>query len=250
MHSVDMGHGRPILLVHGWGSSSRTFSCLQPALAAVARVIAVDLRGFGKTGPVNGTHGVREMADDLAALAEQTGPVVAIGHSMGGSVVSHLALARPDLVDGLVVIDPAYGADAQECEGLEQRRADLVAAGAKAASRDFSLAFSAAAPDALRADVLEELEASDDRALLESFDGMYMSPDSLGPLPQARLWLARRRGPVLALYSTEKAAQTEAVISPSSTIAVAPGPGHFVHLEHPQWTESVVKGWLEENSLL
>lgn len=250
MHSVEMGHGRPILLVHGWGSSSRTFTRLQPDLAVGARVIAVDLRGFGKTGPVDGPHGIKDMADDLAALAEETGPVVAVGHSMGGSVVSHLALTRPDLVDGLVVIDPAYGADARECAGLEQRRADLVAAGARAASRDLALAFSEGAPAALRADVLQELEASDSRALLESFDGMYMSPDSLGPLPQARLWLAHRRCPVLALYSTEKAARTEAEISPSSTIVVAPGPGHFVHLEHPEWTESVIKGWLEANSLV
>lgn len=250
MHRVESGNGRPIILVHGWGSSSRTFQHLQPRLARTAHAVAVDLRGFGKTGPVNGTHGIAEMAGDLAELIEETGPAVLVGHSMGGAVVTRLALDRPDLVDGLVVIDPAYGADDKECAGLRQRRADLVSLGAKAPARDSWRAFSLTAPETLRAQVLEELEASDARVLLESFDGMYTAPDAFGQLPQTRLALARRRGPVLALYSTQKAADTEAELSPLSEIAVAPGPGHFVHLEHPDWTESVLLKWLESHFLV
>ena len=49
----------------------------------------------------------------LAALleAEAAGPVVVVGHSFGGAVALRLAAARPDLVDGLVLLDPAVGLD-------------------------------------------------------------------------------------------------------------------------------------------
>lgn len=250
IQSSTLGHGRPLVLVHGWGSSSETFKWLQPALAEVAEAIAVDLRGFGQTGPVRGRHGVSDMAADLAELAEEKGPIIALGHSMGGSVVSHLALARPELVAGLIVIDPAYGADAEECSGLSQRRADLVSLGAAAAVRDLANAHSTNLSADIKGAILQDLEGSDPRVLLESFDGMYMTPDALGPLPQARLWLASRTRPVLAIYSTAKAAATEAEISPASTIRLAPGPGHFVHLEHPDWTARTIKDWLAETGLV
>ncbi len=250
IQSSSRGEGRPLVLVHGWGSSRETFARLQSALADVVEVIAVDLRGFGQTGPVRGPHGVRDMAADLAELAEEKGPVIALGHSMGGNVVSHLALARPELVAGLIVIDPAYGADEQECRGLGRRRAALVELGAEAAVRDLGNAYSPHLPASLKQAILRDLERSDPRVLLESFDGMYMTPDALGPLPQARLWLANRTGPILAIYSTAKAAATESEISLSSTIRVAPGPGHFVHLEHADWTAQTIKDWLTDTGLV
>lgn len=250
IQSSSVGHGRPLVLVHGWGSSSGTFTSLQRALADITEAIAVDLRGFGQTGPVRGRHGVSEMAADLAELAEEKGPIIALGHSMGGTVISHLALARPELVAGLIVIDPAYGADAEECRGLDRRRADLVSLGAAAAVRDLGDAYSPYLSGDIKNTILQDLEQSDPRVLLESFDGMYMTPDALGPLPQARLWLANRAGPVLAIYSTAKAALTEAEISPSSTIRVAPGPGHFVHLEHSDWTAQTIRDWLRDEELM
>lgn len=250
IHTESLGTGRALVLVHGWGSSHATFDRLQPALADMTRAISVDLRGFGATGPVRGRHGISEMAQDLAELASETGPIIALGHSMGGSVVSHLALARPDLVAGLIVIDHAYGADEEECRGLPQRRRDLAALGSAAAVRDLSEAYSPTLPASDKEAIRKDLEASDGRVLLESFDGMYMTPDALGPLPQARLWLRNRPGPVLAIYSTEKAAAIEAAISPASTIRVAPCPGHFVHLEHEDWTVQTIREWLTATGLV
>jgi pimeloyl-ACP methyl ester carboxylesterase len=171
LHSSTMGRGRPFVLVHGWGSSGETVKWLQPALADIVEAIAVDLRGFGQTGPVRGRHGVSDMAADLAELAEEKGPIIALGHSMGGSVVSHLALARPELVAGLIVIDPAYGADAEECSGLDRRRAALVSLGAAAALQDLGSAYSPDLPGDIKQAILHDVQRSDPRVLLESCDG-------------------------------------------------------------------------------
>lgn len=250
LHLTNKGRGRPLLMAHGWGSSGKSFAALQAALAPAAECVAVDLRGFGRTGLSPDGHNITGMAADLAEIAEHTGPVVALGHSMGGAVVTRLALGRPELVAGLVVLDPAYGADQAECSTLPQREAALMADGGTAAASMLSGAFSEEFPPEQRAAILTELATSHPRVLLDSFRGMYLEPGSLGPLPQAQHQLTRRRQPTLALYSTEAAARREAAVSPSSDIRLAPGPGHYIHLEHPAWTVQVTLDWLRRECLL
>ncbi len=239
-----------LLMVHGWGSSANTFAQLQRDLSPMARTIAVDLRGFGRTGPVPaGRNGFSGMVADLAELVEATGPVVAIGHSMGGTLVSRLTIERPELVRGSVVIDPSYGAGPTEVAGLPRRHAELIADPHASASRTFDQAFSSAFPEEKKQAILQELMQSDPRSLLESFEDNYLGPDALGPLPQARRLLAGRPAPVLALYPSKERALVEMDLSPRSTIRIAPGPGHYIHLEHPVWTASVISGWLREEGL-
>jgi len=69
------------------------------------RMIAVDLPGHGESDPATGA-GVEQyeavIADFLVAL--ECGPVVVVGHSLGGSIAIELAARRPELVRGLVLI--------------------------------------------------------------------------------------------------------------------------------------------------
>src|SRR5437773_2676958 len=134
----DTGSGRPLLLVHGWGGDSRAWNGLS---FDGHRVITVDLRGHGRSPVLR--HGYRpaDYAVDLAMLVDRMslGPVVAVGHSMGGQIVVELALERPDLVAAVVVIDPAYGADEAEAAMFEKRLAALQKDGAAAAVRQLGL---------------------------------------------------------------------------------------------------------------
>jgi pimeloyl-ACP methyl ester carboxylesterase len=114
------GEGEPLLLVHGWGCDSTDWIYQIPDFARDHRVIAVDNRGHGRSG---GRTGLRPQvfASDLAALLDAlaTGPVVALGHSLGGSIATALAVEHPELVRGLVIIDPAYGVGEQEAAAVE-----------------------------------------------------------------------------------------------------------------------------------
>jgi pimeloyl-ACP methyl ester carboxylesterase len=104
--------GIPVLLIHGNCSSGAYWEPFVRRLVAVRddlRVVAPDLRGYGHSqpAPVDATRGLRDFADDVAALAEVVlgpgvRPVVA-GHSMGGGVAMHLAIDHPHRVAGLLL---------------------------------------------------------------------------------------------------------------------------------------------------
>jgi len=100
-----------VLLVHGNCSSSAFFDPLLRALPADVRGVAVDLRGYGdaEVRPVDATRGVRDFADDVAAVVDALDlahPLVAVAHSAGAGVVLQLATDRPDLFDAVLLEAP------------------------------------------------------------------------------------------------------------------------------------------------
>ncbi|MEN0070978.1 MAG: alpha/beta hydrolase [Propionicimonas sp.] len=100
----------PAFLVHGGGTDNAGISWFRSfgPLAAHRRVHAVDLPGFGGSIDVPAAGGPRQLAAVVAEVMERlgTGPSVVFGVSMGGDVALNLALARPDLVAGLVLVAP------------------------------------------------------------------------------------------------------------------------------------------------
>jgi pimeloyl-ACP methyl ester carboxylesterase len=111
--------GAPVLLIHGNCSSGAYWEPFVRRLldSGSWRVVAPDLRGYGDTdpAPVDSTRGLRDLADDVAALLPlvfpaEARPLVA-GHSMGGGVAMHLTIAHPDRVAGLLLEAPVspYG---------------------------------------------------------------------------------------------------------------------------------------------
>jgi pimeloyl-ACP methyl ester carboxylesterase len=96
-----------ILLLHGWMVPSdphwfRTWRLLQ---VDGWRVIALDARGHGRGGRPNTPFRLDDCAEDAAALLRHldTGPVVAVGYSMGGAIAQVLALRHPGLLRGVVL---------------------------------------------------------------------------------------------------------------------------------------------------
>ena len=91
--------GQPVLFVHGNVSSSLFWQPTMLALPEGYRPLAVDLRGFGATDPepVDATRGLRDYADDLAAVVEALGreSVHLVGWSMGGGVLLQYLTDRP-----------------------------------------------------------------------------------------------------------------------------------------------------------
>ncbi|MPV36404.1 alpha/beta fold hydrolase [Georgenia subflava] len=95
-----------VLAVHGITATHQAWNFLPPALPGV-RVVAPDLRGRGRSNALAGPYGMGRHADDLAALLRQTsaGPVVVVGHSMGGFASVVLAHRHPELVSALLLVD-------------------------------------------------------------------------------------------------------------------------------------------------
>ena len=102
------GSGHPIVLVHGLGGSAGNWSLVGAGLAHIGRVIAIDLPGHGRSGPVP-RHDLDAHLSALTAVIELHGfrSVTLAGNSMGGLIAKMLASRRPDLVASLFLVAPA-----------------------------------------------------------------------------------------------------------------------------------------------
>ncbi|WP_290056383.1 alpha/beta fold hydrolase [Amycolatopsis solani] len=114
--------GPPVLLLPGGAEAcDGFFPGLVEGLVAEpgARVVVHDRPGTG-TSTVDGS--LAGAAAHLASLVERLGlgPVVVVGQSLGGAVGVLLARHRPDLVAGLVLLDPTPVNDARACASLER----------------------------------------------------------------------------------------------------------------------------------
>lgn len=101
------------LMLHCSLASHGTLLPLAAALPP-ARTILFDLPGHGRSGPWDGVQEYQRLAVDIcvALLDGAEGPIEVIGHSFGATAALHLALAHPDLVDRLVLMDSVFFAAA------------------------------------------------------------------------------------------------------------------------------------------
>jgi lipase len=95
-----------LVAIHGITSNAWAWDPLAHHLAGAAHVLAVDLRGRGRSHQAPGPFGIRQHANDIARIVEQIGgPVVVAGHSMGASVALMAAENHWNLVDRIVLVD-------------------------------------------------------------------------------------------------------------------------------------------------
>lgn len=104
---VEAGAGTTVVLVAGAGETVLTWGPLFGRLVQRGRIVAYDRAGLGSSSP-HPRATAQDAVDDLAALVETVGPAVVVGHSWGGLLAEVLALTRPDLVRGLVLVDPTH----------------------------------------------------------------------------------------------------------------------------------------------
>src|SRR5262249_35149955 len=116
----DGGDRDPMVFVHGFTADSHDWSWQLPHFAEAHRVIAPDLRGPGRSGAPDDGYGVPSLTADVCALVEHVGcgPVVAVGHSLGGAIVCSMAVERPDLVRAVVAVDAGHLLPDERAPGL------------------------------------------------------------------------------------------------------------------------------------
>ncbi|MGP0174746.1 alpha/beta fold hydrolase [Pseudomonas sp. NCHU5208] len=109
LHYEDRGHGTPVLLVHGLGSSTLDWEAQIPVLSAHYRVLALDVRGHGRSDKPHERYRMLDFADDVAALIEhlQLPPVHLVGISMGGMIGFQLGVDQPHLLRSLTIVNSA-----------------------------------------------------------------------------------------------------------------------------------------------
>ena len=245
-YTDDGGGDPPLLLVHGWTCDSCDWSAQIDELAERHRVIAVDLRGHGRSSAGDG-YELSTLAADLAALLEllETGPVVAIGHSLGGAVVTVLAVEHPAHVRAVVGVDPAIG--------IGPELADL--------AQTVSEQMSGPQANAFLVQAFAEMEGPSASALIRTWHRRralgfpweflaetWGSQERSGLLyrPAADEYVARRTCPALSIYVLGERAAWEAktLRNPESRAVAWEDCGHWLHQEQPARFNELVLEWV------
>ncbi len=148
LYVKDWGSGRPVILLHGWPLSADSWDDQAMAIAESGyRTIAYDRRGFGRSSQPWSGYDYDTLADDLAAVIEQTGAenAVLVGFSMGGGEVARYmsrhggkSVVKAILVSSVV---PFMLQTSDNPEGTERAVFDKIAEGIKEDRAKFFSAF-------------------------------------------------------------------------------------------------------------
>lgn len=277
VHYVD--HGGPadgplLVCVHGLGGSLVNWAALAPRLTDVARVVAVDLAGFGLTRAIGRSASVTANQRLLHRFLTEvvSGPAVLVGNSMGGLIVTLQANSAPETLAGAVLIDPAiplaFGARPDPLVtamfamyavpplGRAALRARRRRRSPEQSVMDV-LRLCCVDADRVPSRVVEQhVELARARRRYDEVD------DAMLEATRSMMWvLARRRrhaamlagmqGPVLLLHGDKDrlvpvaSARAAARANPEWRFEVAEGAGHVPQLEVPGWTAERIRDWLE-----
>jgi 2-succinyl-6-hydroxy-2,4-cyclohexadiene-1-carboxylate synthase len=248
LHSEREGSGRRVVLLHGFGQTARCWGALPGALVPRYEVVRLDAPGHGDTGG----EGV-DLQTTAQLIAEAGGPAVYVGYSMGGRMALQLAVDRPDVVRGLVVVggtpgieDPAERARRRDDDhALAQRIRDE---GVDAFIRYWlDLPLFAGLPADAR---------FEDERRRNTAEGLATSLERAGTGSQEPLWgrLAAIDVPVLLVAGQDDpryvdiAFRTGAAIGPGAELSLIPYAGHSAHLEQPDRFAGSLRRWLAERA--
>lgn len=235
-----------MVLAHGFTQTLRSWDRVACELAATGhQVVRVDLPGHG--GSADLRMGFDEAAD---AMGETGRRGVYVGYSLGGRLCLRLAIERPDLVTGLVLVGASPGL-ADPAERATRRSADeALALEIEAAGTDLFLHRWLSQP--LFAGL--RLPASDIAARQANRpEGLSAALRLLGTGSQAPLWdrLGSLHMPVLLVVGIDdpkfrEVARCMARTIPTAALAVVTGAGHAVHLEQPEEVAAQIIDFVEE----
>ncbi len=237
----SMGRGPTVVLVHGLGSDASRWLPMVRNLARDHRVVLIELPGHGLT-PMTTPFALEQATLALdRAIREQApqGPVVLVGHSVGGLVAVAEALRAPERVRGLVLVETALVPQLTPAE-----RDTLLAHFDRDWEGTLHAVYSSFGRDSLQGEALWAQASQVERAKMRAWIPVALASD----LSQEAAGLAM---PVLAVLSLRSWEPTESWLSVAKALGYERVPhirgvriadcGHFVMLDQPRALADAVR---------
>ncbi len=249
MAYTDEGEGPPLLFVHGFPLNGDCWSKQLDAFKSTNRVLTPDLPGFGASGPLVGSATMARYAEDLFTLCQhlETGPVVMVGHSMGGYIALAFARSYPLFLRGLVLVSTKAAADAPAVAATRRETATKVQGGGFGALvKGLMPKMLSARPSnpGLDQAVRNIMWTSSPHGVVAALLGMADRPDQRGHLDELRMPTLVVTGADDTLVPPGEAAELARGI-PGAELVMIPEAGHLVAYEQPFAFNKALKAWLE-----
>ena len=243
---LERGDGEPLLLIHGVGLNAEAWGPQIEALSDTHRVVALDMPGHGESA-LSGS----ELSDYVAqavALLDQLGIARAnvVGHSMGGLVAIGLALAHPERVLRLGVLNSVYERSPEARRAVEARAAEIALSGTCGDIEQPIRRWLGAGETPLHARLRRWLSTMDPAAYARAYrvfaTGDRLFSGQLGALTMPALFATGSDDP----NSTPAMAEAMAAAAPRGKAAVLDGQRHMMNLVDPEGTTRLIRDLLSQ----
>jgi pimeloyl-ACP methyl ester carboxylesterase len=248
----DIGNGVPLILIHGFPHDRTLWRYQLEGLQKVARVIALDLRGFGASSAAPDVMQMDDYASDVKALLDSLGverPVMG-GLSMGGYIALAYVKEYPHNMRGLILSNTRAAADSESAREGRYATADKALAGGVAEIAESllpkMLTQATITQRASLAGYVKKMMARQPaEGIAAALKGMAGRPDRTALLPEIKV-------PVLIITAqddtlipvSESEAMAKAI--PNSTLVNIPAAAHLPNLEQSDAFNNAVKDFLSK----
>ncbi|GLH73398.1 alpha/beta hydrolase [Geothrix limicola] len=248
---TDEGKGPPLVFVHGFPLNRSCWSKQVECFKSRNRVIALDLPGFGASEAERGPATMNHFAEGIFTLCQylQTGPIVLVGHSMGGYIALAFAQAYPVFLRGLVLVGTRAGRDEPEVASARRMRARAVQqAGIGSVVTDMAPKMLSAINTDLdmARQVRDTMASSSSEGVVSALLGMADRPDrraQLASIQVPTLVVAGADDTLIPMRESVDMAET----IPEARLVVIPKAGHLVAYEQPGPFNEALASWLDSS---
>ena len=264
------GSGPLVVLSHGMGDRRQAYRFLAPKLAQAGyRVVSADLRGHGESSmdwkSVTGKEAISrtDVAGDLLGLIRHLGgPAIIVGHSISGGAATIAAAEQPDLVSGIVELNPFTKTQKVKVGDLVRIRRYRQGLSRLAGlqlfhSLRFWMRYLDVAYPTKPADYAEYMAALAAKLREPGRMAEFMKTGKSTPA-DAAAQLPNITVPALVIMGTldpdfaDPRAEGDAIVAamPSGrgTVAMVEGAGHYPHAQSPDQVAALVIGFLKEHA--
>jgi pimeloyl-ACP methyl ester carboxylesterase len=272
IHYATVGEGPLVVMIHGFPDFWYSWRHQMEGLKNDFKVVAIDQRGYNKSGQPKGTenYAMPLLVSDVAAVIRHFGrdKAIVVGHDWGGSVAWNTAFALPQMVDRLIILNlPHPRGLAREMMNSAEVRASTNYAQVFRNGKPSDPAIFFGGPmnpqtlagwvrdPAAREHYIEAFGLSDFDAMLAYYKENYPSPPAPGEAPPAAALTATPpllKMPVLMFHGLQdKALSSDALnntwdwIDADLTIVTTPEASHFVQQDAADLVTSTMLWWLK-----
>lgn len=260
IHYAHMGKGPVLIMVHGFPDYWYSWRDQMPTLAKKFHVVAIDQRGYNKSGQPEGVenYAVPKLVGDVVAVLKDVGAEKAtiLGHDWGGMVAWSFAMAHPDKTERLIILNLPHprGLLRELRENPKQEENSQYA-------RNFQLPGAAGfltaeaisgwvkEPEA-RKKYIEAFKQSSFESMLNYYKANYPR----APYEESEQIKTQVKCPVLVIHGLDDEALLDGALNGTwrwidneLTLVTIPGAGHFVHRDKPKQVTRAIAGWLDNH---